>query len=29
LSLIPMLIIFVVFQKYLMAGILGGRGGKG
>jgi multiple sugar transport system permease protein len=29
LSLIPMLIIFVAFQKYLMAGILGGRGGKG
>jgi multiple sugar transport system permease protein len=29
LSLIPMLIIFIAFQKYLMAGILGGRGGKG
>lgn len=29
LSMIPLMIVFLVFQRYLMAGILGGRAGKG
>jgi ABC-type glycerol-3-phosphate transport system permease component len=28
-SIIPMLIVFLLFQRYLVAGIVGGRAGKG